>query len=80
MIVQQVKKGFILQLVDSGRNSVVQALEDTRFNGRNGGQASWCEFEAVDLASGATFIIGAANPPGPYAPGLTQVGVAVPYK
>jgi hypothetical protein len=80
LIVQQVKKGFILQLADSGRNSVIQALEDTRFSGKNGDQASWCEFEAVDLVSGEKFTVGAANPPAPYAPGLTQVGIAVPFK
>jgi hypothetical protein len=74
VIVQNVKKGMILQMVDSGYNVVIQALENVRSTDRNGTPGSWYEFDAVDLVSGNKFQVGAANPPQAYAPGLTQVG------
>jgi hypothetical protein len=80
MLVRNVKKGMILQLVDSGQSSVIQALENVRSTDRNGTQDSWLEFDAVDLVTGKKFQIGAANPAQPYAPGLTQVGWTCEFK
>ena len=76
MLVRDVKKGMILHLADSGRNCVIQALEDVRYTDCNGKPGSYVEFNAVDLVSGNKFQVGAANPPRPYAPGLTRIGWA----
>lgn len=76
MLVRNVKQGMILVLTDSGHNAVVQALESVRSTAKNGKPDSYYEFNAVDLVSGNKFEIGAANPPQPYAPGLTHVGWA----
>jgi hypothetical protein len=76
MLVRNVKQGMILQLIDSGRTAVIQALEDVRSTDKNSRPDSWLEFNAVDLVTGCRVDIGAANPPQPYAPGLTHVGWA----
>ena len=79
MLVREVKTGMIMQMVDSGHTVVIQALENVRSTDSNGKPDSWLEFEAVDLVSGNKFPVGAANPPQPYAPGLTQIGWACTF-
>jgi hypothetical protein len=74
MLVRNVKQGMILQLTESGHNSVIQALEDCRLK-----NDSYHEFNAVDLVSGVRLQVGAANPAQAYAPGLCQVGWACSF-